>query len=131
MQTKHDIRGIEDIKLMVDEFYAKVQKDELLAPIFNFRLSTHWTPHLEKMYTFWNAALFGVKGYNGNPFMKHATMEINEEHFKHWLNLFNETIDANFEGPTAEDAKKRGMIMANMFQIRLKDLESGNKKPIF
>jgi hemoglobin len=62
MKKKHDITGIEDIKLLVDEFYDLVGKDELLAPIFNYRLSTYWVPHLEKMYTFWNAALFGVKG---------------------------------------------------------------------
>jgi hemoglobin len=78
---------------MVDVFYQKVREDELLAPIFNFRLSTHWEPHLEKMYTFWNAALFGVKGYNGNPFIKHATMELGEEHFERWMNLFSETVD--------------------------------------
>ena len=131
MNTKHDIKGIEDIKLMVDDFYAKVQQDELLAPIFNFRLSTHWAPHLEKMYTFWNAALLGVKGYVGNPFMKHATMEIGAEHFEHWLMMFNETVDNWFEGPVADDAKKRAQIMASMFQSRLTELESTNKKPIF
>ena len=131
MCAKHDINGTEDIKLMVDDFYAKVQKDELLAPIFNFRLSTHWEPHLEKMYTFWNAALFGLKGYTGNPFMKHATMDIGAEHFKHWLTMFYETIDTYFKGPTAEDAKRRAQIMAGMFQSRLTELKSTNKKPIF
>ncbi len=62
MNREHDIKGLEDIKLMVDDFYCKVADDELLAPIFNYQISTYWVPHLEKMYTFWNAALFGVKG---------------------------------------------------------------------
>lgn len=131
MEMKTDISGIEDIKLMVDDFYSKVQQDELLAPIFNFRLSTHWGPHLEKMYTFWNAALFGVKGYNGNPFIKHATMELGTEHFDHWISMFNETIDTHFEGPVAEDAKRRAAIMAHMFMNKLKFIEQNNIKPVF
>jgi hemoglobin len=121
MDNKHDIAGLEDIKLMVDDFYDKVAKDELLAPIFNYRLSTYWGPHLEKMYTFWNAALFGVKGYTGNPFAKHATMPVDSEHFTRWLRLFNETVDTYFAGPMAEEAKARGLIMATTFQRRMQD----------
>ena len=131
MNTKQDISGIEDIKILVDNFYAKVQQDELLAPIFNFRLSTHWGPHLEKMYTFWNAALFGVKGYAGNPFMKHATMQLDGEHFDRWLGLFTETVDTYFEGDVAEEAKRRALVMANMFQSRLTEIKQNNTKPIF
>lgn len=124
---KHDIQGLDDIKLMVDDFYDKVQQDELLAPIFNFRLSTYWAPHLEKMYNFWNAALFGVKGYVGNPFAKHATMQLEGEHFERWLGMFYETIDTHFEGPVANDAKKRALIMAGNFARRLGNIQ-GNEK---
>ncbi|MFA6945975.1 MAG: group III truncated hemoglobin [Pedobacter sp.] len=131
MSKKDDIKGIDDIKIMVDVFYEKVRGDELLAPIFNFRLSTHWEPHLEKMYTFWNAALFGVKGYNGNPFMKHATMELGEEHFERWLKMFNETVNTYFEGPVAEDAKTRAAIMAGMFRHKLDQIRQHHIKPVF
>lgn len=131
MSKKKDLTGIDDIKIMVDVFYEKIRKDELLGPIFNFRLSTYWEPHLEKMYTFWNAALFGVKGYNGNPFMKHATMELGEEHFERWLNLFNETVNTYFEGQVAEDAKNRAAIMAHMFMHKLDQIKQHNTKPVF
>ncbi|HXI00280.1 MAG TPA: group III truncated hemoglobin [Sphingobacteriaceae bacterium] len=130
MNQKHDILGIEDIELMVDEFYLKVGKDTLLAPIFNFRLSSHWAPHLQKMYTFWNAALFGVKGYTGNPFMKHATMQLTANHFERWLDLFNETVDQNFSGPMALDAKARALAMADMFKNRLNIIKDKNSRPI-
>ena len=123
MKHKTDIRGLEDIKILVDEFYTLVGEDELLAPIFNFRLSTHWKPHLEKMYTFWNAALFGVKGYTGNPFAKHATMPVDKEHFERWIKLFIKTVDTYFEGPVAEDAKKRANIMATNFERRISNAE--------
>ncbi len=131
MSQKTDIRGIDDIKIMVDVFYQKVREDKLLAPIFNFRLSTHWEPHLEKMYTFWNAALFGVKGYNGNPFIKHATMELGEEHFERWMNLFSETVNTHFEGPVAEDAKTRAGIMASMFMHKIEQIKQNSTRPIF
>jgi len=131
MSNKTDIRGIDDIKVLVDVFYEKVREDDLLAPIFNFRLSTHWEPHLEKMYTFWNAALFGVRGYNGQPFIKHATMSLEDEHFNRWINMFNETVNTHFEGPVAEDAKKRAAIMASMFMHKLDQIKQSNIKPIF
>ena len=127
METKHDIEGLDDIKLLVDDFYDEVAKDELLAPIFNFRLSTSWGPHLEKMYGFWNATLFGVKGYVGNPFSKHATMQLTAIHFERWTGLFNETIDTHFEGSVADDAKKRALIMAANFARRLDDIEGNHR----
>src|SRR5690606_12242412 len=120
-----------EIKIMVDDFYGRIREDELLAPIFIYRLSDYWEPHLEKMYSFWNAALFGVKGYNGNPFMKHATMEIGSDHFERWLKLFNEVIDTHFQGVNAEEAKTRAGIMAAMFQNKLTAIKSNNTKPIF
>lgn len=128
---KPDINGVDEIKIMVDDFYGRIREDELLAPIFIYRLSDYWQPHLEKMYDFWNAALFGVKGYTGNPFMKHATMEIGADHFDRWLKLFNEVIDSHFEGPHADEAKKRAEIMAMMFQNKLNAVKRNNTKPIF
>ena len=72
MNLKNDITSLEDIKLMVDEFYKKVKTDQLLSLVFLQHIPEDWQPHLEKMYLFWNAALFGEKGYIGNPFSKHA-----------------------------------------------------------
>ena len=58
------------------------------------------------MYKFWNAALFGVSGFKGNPFAKHAPLPIATEHFNRWLFLFNEIIHNSFEGEMATDTKK-------------------------
>jgi len=130
MSTKKDIEGLKDIKILVDDFYDRIRADELLAPIFNFRLSTHWIPHLEKMYTFWNAVLFGVKGYSGNPFMKHATMELDPEHFERWITMFNQTIDTHFQGHLAEEAKIRAAVMASMFMFKLDKIKQSTIKPL-
>ncbi len=120
MESKKDITGLDDIKLMVNDFYDKVKMDKLLSPIFFKHIPADWQPHLDKMYLFWNAALFGEKGYVGNPFSKHAKMDVlTPLHFERWLLLFNETIDTHFLGTMADDAKWRASIMADNFMRRL------------
>ena len=119
-----DINGIDDIRLIVDEFYARVRADDLIGPVF-MEVILEWQPHLDKMYAFWNAVLFGVSGFKGNPFAKHAPLPIEQEQFDRWLELFHETIDTYFWGPVADDAKKRAGIMAEMFLYRLKNI-AGN-----
>ena len=116
-----DIEDITDIRLFVDDFYAKVRVDDLIGPIF-MKVIHDWQPHLDKMYAFWNAVLFGVAGFKGNPFVKHAPLDIWRDHFNRWLMLFAETIDTHFAGPVADDAKNRAGIMAEMFLARLGQL---------
>jgi hemoglobin len=125
--NKKDIDGIDDIKLLVDDFYDRVAKDGLLAPIFNFRLSSYWKPHLEIMYSFWNATLFGIKGYSGNLFAKHSTMELTSAHFNTWISLFVQTVDTHFCGPVATEAKRRALIMPANFARRLDDLKQNKR----
>lgn len=120
-----DITGLEDIQLLVDQFYGRVRKDDLIGPVFD-NVITDWQPHLEKMYAFWNAALFGVPGFKGNPFAKHAPLPIAQEHFGRWLELFAETIDAHFTGPMAAETKQRAGLMATMFMSKLDRMRSGS-----
>ena len=101
-----DIEGIDDIKLLVDDFYRRVKQDELLAPIFSDRISD-WEPHLETMYRFWNAALFQVREYVGNPFARHVNLPVGGVHFERWISLFYKTLDEHFEGPVTTEAKQR------------------------
>jgi len=116
---KTDIRNEEDIKVLVDTFYDRVRQDELLTPIFNSKIIGDWQPHLDTMYRFWNAALFNVREYTGNPFMKHVSLPLKQEHFERWIELFYQTIDATFEGAIADEAKRRAMIMAHTFYKRM------------
>ena len=127
---KKEIEDIEDIKIFVDEFYAKVRNDQLIGPVFLEAIPDDWQPHLNKMYAFWNAALFGVAGFRGNPFAKHAPLKIELQHFNRWLELFYETIDENFEGFVAEDAKHRAELMANTFLVRLQQMNGNINKII-
>ena len=80
-----DINDKEDIKIFVDSFYNKVQKDELLGPIFSSKIPDgNWSNHLERMYSFWNTVLFAHRDYRGNPFSKHASLPIQAPHFERW-----------------------------------------------
>ncbi|WP_259067679.1 group III truncated hemoglobin [Mucilaginibacter sp. X4EP1] len=114
-----DIETIADIRLFVDDFYARVRRDELIGPIFATVIKGDWQPHLNRMYSFWNAALFNVPGFKGNPFAKHAPLQIGQQHFDQWLALFNATINAHFEGPMANDAQNRAKLMADLFVYKL------------
>lgn len=113
---KKDISTREDIQLLVDEFYGKVQKDPLLGPVF---AHVDWPHHLPTMYNFWSSMLLGDQSYRGNPLQKHIPLAIEGDHFDQWLKLFHETVDANFSGEKAEEIKSRSLSIAGIFQMRL------------
>lgn len=123
---KKDIVHIDDIKLMVDTFYSRIREDEILGPIFNDKLEDRWGQHLEKMYRFWQTILHDEHTYNGAPFPPHATMPINESHFTLWVKIFSNTVNDLFEGPIAEEVKKRGALMAAIFNSKIEHFNQKN-----
>lgn len=116
---ENKIINIEDIKLLVNTFYGKVRKDELLSEIFNNVIQNRWPEHLEKMYKFWQTILLDEHTYYGSPFLPHANLPVSEKHFNRWLKLFFTTVDELFEGEKAEEAKWRANKMAEMFQLKI------------
>ena len=118
-QEKKDILSIEDIKLLVDTFYDKVRKDQLIGPIFDERIQDRWPQHLAKMYTFWQTVLLGEHTYYGSPFPPHAQLPVEKEHFETWLALFSQTLDELFTGEIAKEAMWRANKMAEMFQYKI------------
>ena len=114
-----EILHLDDIKTLVDSFYGKVREDDLLAPIFNEVIQDRWPEHMAKMYTFWQTLLLGVRTYSGNPFRPHAELFITKVHFDRWLKLFYKTVDDNFEGEKADEAKWRASRIAEVFQSKL------------
>ena len=124
---KKDIETIEDIKVVVNTFYAKIQKDELLGQIFNNKIKNNWDKHLEKMYTFWQTLLLNEHTYFGSAFHPHEKLPISKEHFDHWISLFKNTIDNNFSGPKSEEAKSRAENMALVFNYKIDYLKSNPK----
>lgn len=113
------ISTIDDIKLLVDEFYGKVKEDELIGSIFNEVIKDNWPAHLEKMYSFWQTVLLQEMTYKGAPFPKHMKLPVEQEHFDRWLQLFYETIDSHFIGEKADELKMRSRKMAEMFMMKI------------
>lgn len=120
MNTKKEIITLDDIKVLVDNFYAKVRSDEVLKDIFNNVIQDRWPEHLEKMYRFWQTVLLGDHTYHGTPFPPHAKLPVDWVHFERWLKLFYETVDEQFSGEKAIRAKWQGERMAEMFHYKIK-----------
>lgn len=118
-RNKTDITTEDDIKLLVDSFYQKVNADHLLSPIFNDVAQVDWEEHLPTMYSFWSSLLFRSGKYRGYPWPKHAVLPVNAAHFARWLTLFKQTVDEHFAGPKAVEAKNLAASIADTFQNRM------------
>ncbi len=120
-----DISQGSDIELLVNAFYNKVKTDETIGYIFTEVASVDWDEHLPKMYSFWETILLGKSSFKGNPILKHIQLskktEMQKEHFDRWLTLWNATIDANFEGETASEAKQRGQNIAGLMLFKIQN----------
>ncbi|AMA49674.1 MULTISPECIES: group III truncated hemoglobin [Flavobacterium] len=124
-----DIQNRSDIELLVNTFYEKVKVDTLIGPIFN-GIIKDWTPHLNKMYNFWETVLLKVHTYSGAPFPPHAKMPLEEIHFNRWIKLFNTTVDNLFTGKKADEIKWRASKMAELFQYKIEYFKKANHNPL-
>ncbi|CAN5615234.1 hypothetical protein BH11BAC1_BH11BAC1_28080 [soil metagenome] len=123
MSTK-EIASLEEIKILVDSFYDKIKIDPKLGGIFNGIIADRWPIHLEKMYRFWQTILLEEHTYFGSPFPPHAELPVSKEHFDRWIQLFNETVDENFTGEKAREAKSRAGKMAELFLSKIEYYKS-------
>jgi len=126
--VKKDIGNREDIILLVDSFYQKVQLDHAIGHIFNEIIKIAWSHHLPKMYDFWESLLFGKATYKGNPMLTH--FDINHKialrtvEFDAWKNLFFTTVDDLFAGENAETIKRKAQSIADLMQFKLNEPKS-------
>lgn len=125
-----DINTLDDIKILVDEFYGKIRENQLLGPIFNSVIKDKWPAHLQKMYRFWQTVLLEEHTYGGSPFPPHAQLPVDKLHFDTWLGLWHSTVDAHFRGPKADEAKWRGDKMATLFLSKIDYYRDSNATPL-
>jgi hemoglobin len=114
-----DIKTPEDVRLLVDTFYERVNADALLSPVFNETAGVNWSTHLPKMYQFWGTQLIGTMDYKGQPFPPHMILALTEDHFNRWIELFTGTVSDLFEGETANLAIYKALNIAKIFQYKL------------
>lgn len=127
MTPQHDITTFDDIKLLVDTFYSKVQKDEFIGPLFNEKIGNRWPEHLEKMYRFWQTILLDEHSYSGSPFPPHKQLPVAKEHFDRWIEIFTATINSLFVGSLAYEANLRAKNMAQMFNYKIDYFRNAEK----
>ena len=112
-----EIKSVGDIRLMVDVFYERARKDELLAPIF-LQIKDS-TPHKEMLYQYWESQIFGDTSHQDEPFPDHISLMFTTQHFIRWLRLFLETIDSMYSGLVADQAKVILIKKSEEFQTKL------------
>jgi dephospho-CoA kinase len=117
LKDKRELNNREDIEFLVHSFYERILNDEMLAPFFK---TLDFDKHLPKMIDFWCFILLGETGYSTNVVEKHIHMPLKAEHFERWLEIFNNTLDANFEGENVEIAKQRAFTIAWTTKSKMK-----------
>jgi hemoglobin len=85
----------EQIRAVMNAFYSRVRRDEILGPVFDKVVAeADWPAHLEKVARFWDLAFRLDHNYAAHGFMsahmKH--MHIREEQTRRWLQLFDESL---------------------------------------
>lgn len=125
--TAADITTRADIERLVRSFYRQAAMDDLLGPVFA-AAHVDWNAHIATLTDFWAWQLLGQRGYQGHPLRAHepvhARTPFSPAHYRRWVELFTDTVDAEFSGPVAEITKTRGRKMAAALQ-RLLEGHSG------
>jgi hemoglobin len=115
-EPRSNLREVADIERLVVAFYRDAAVDELLGPVFH-AAAVDWPSHIATLVAFWSRQLLDEPGYDGNPLLAHRDAHratpFTDAHFERWLELFADTVDAEFEGPGAELAKHKAAKMAS------------------
>lgn len=112
-----DLDTAEEIFEMVTRQYVDVAQDEMLEPYFNFGPGfTDWDAHIGNVGDFWNHVLLYAPDYEIDVIERHRPLHERKTFapglFDRWLQIFHDTVDGGWTGPTASRAKKRATGMA-------------------
>ncbi|HEX5152194.1 MAG TPA: group III truncated hemoglobin [Parafilimonas sp.] len=120
---KHDIANRKDVEQLINSFYGKVKRDDVIGFIFNDVAKVNWEKHLPVMYNFWEGIIFLTGKYSGNPMAVHMQLnhrvKLGKEHFERWIKLFTETVDELFEGKKAALAKEKAIGIAGIMETKI------------
>lgn len=108
----------EEIAILVDRFYAKVQEDPEIGPIFNEKIQD-WPAHLALLKNFWSTVMLTTGRYKGDPMMTHLQLPLEPNHFQRWLSLFAETAKEVMPSAHADVIIAKSERIAGNFQAGL------------
>ncbi|WP_274943775.1 group III truncated hemoglobin [Govanella unica] len=104
------------IDRVVRTFYASVQTDPQLGPIFAARI-TNWDAHLNRMCAFWSSVLLMSGRYHGQPMQLHQGLPVDARHFDRWLELFAQTARSICPPVAAEQFVSRAERIAESLEL--------------
>lgn len=109
------------IRAVVDEFYARARRDDVIGPVFNRVIPPdEWPAHLTKIADFWSSMLLGTGRFTGRPMPKHlAIPELSDAHFMRWLRIFRETVEQLCPPEIAALFVERSERIGNSFRMNI------------
>jgi hemoglobin len=120
---KSDIESRKDVEHLINSFYEKIKKDDVIGFIFNDVAKVNWEKHLPVMYDFWESIIFSTNKYEGNPMLLHKNLNklipFTKQYFERWLQIFTATLDELFEGKKANLAKERAISIAGIMEVKI------------
>lgn len=119
MNAKPDLDTPVHIRQFVEAFYARLLRDEQLAPIFIDVANIDLAKHLPLICSYWEKLLLGEGDYRRHTMNIHRALHskrpLTAADFTRWLHFFITSVDESFAGPRAERAKQTASyIAANM-----------------
>jgi hemoglobin len=124
MNAKPDLDNPERIGKFVEAFYARLLKDEQLAPIFIDVANIDLKKHLPLICSYWEKLLLGDSDYRRHTMNIHRAVHskrpFTAADFDRWLKFFLATVDEAFAGPHADKAKRTASYIASNMQKSLK-----------
>jgi hemoglobin len=110
----------EDLERLVDRFYAKVRRDELIGPLFNSAVHD-WPEHLVKLGAFWSSVMNCSGRYKGNPMaahLRHVAL-IEPRMFERWIALWKDTAREELAADQAEAVIAKAERISESLQLGL------------
>ena len=112
-----DLDTTEEVYEMVTRQYVDVVQDALLEPYFNFAPGfIDWQAHIESVSDYWSHVLLYAPGYEIDIIENHRHLHdraaFTPALLDRWLQVFHDTVDGGWAGPTATTAKQRATGMA-------------------
>jgi len=110
--------GIDDVMIecLVRTFYARVQADQLIGPVFAARIED-WDAHIAKLCAFWSSVALMTGRYHGQPMQAHLELRIAAEHFDRWIAIFEATASELCPPEAATHFIDRARRIADSFEL--------------
>lgn len=108
------------IRTLVENFYGKARRDELLGPVFDAAVED-WPAHFDKLGEFWRGVMFGNSRYKGGMMFAHFQLrdKLTPAHLERWLKLWWEATEATMAPQAAAAFRFKAARIAESMSLAL------------